>query len=128
MSGGDPHHRHGHTDDHGHGHHDGNDHGHQGGNDHGHQGGQDHSHHDGNDHGHGGSLWGRVRHTVSEVFGGHSHDAAEQVDDALEADSRGRRALWISFGVLVVTGVLQGVVVALSASVALLGDPLSPTR
>ena len=104
MSGGDPHHRHGHTDDHGHG------------------------HHDGNDHGHGGSLRGRVRHTLSEVFGGHSHDAAEQVDDALEADSRGRRALWISFGVLVVTGVLQGVVVALSASVALLGDPLSPTR
>ena len=81
-----------------------------------------HDHHDDHDHDH--TLWGRARHTVSELFGGHSHDAADQVDDALEADSRGRRALWISFGVLVVTAVLQGIVVWLSSSVALLGDTL----
>lgn len=100
------------TDSHGHDHddHDHHDHGHHG--------------HDGHDHDHDDTVWGRVRHTVSEVFGGHSHDAADQVDDALEADSRGRRALWISFGVLVVTAVLQGIVVWLSSSVALLGDTL----
>jgi cation diffusion facilitator family transporter len=61
---------------------------------------------------------------VSEVFGGHSHDAADQVDAALEADARGRRALWISLAVLAVTAVLQGAVVVLSGSVALLGDTL----
>ena len=83
-----------------------------------------HDHHDDHDHDHDHTLWGRARHTVSELFGGHSHDAADQVDDALEADSRGRRALWISFGVLVVTAVLQGIVVWLSSSVALLGDTL----
>ena len=83
-----------------------------------------HDHHDDHDHDHDHTLWGRARHTVSELFGGHSHDAADQVDDALEADSRGRMALWISFGVLVVTAVLQGIVVWLSSSVALLGDTL----
>jgi cation diffusion facilitator family transporter len=100
------------TDSHGHDHddHDHHDHGHHG--------------HDGHDHDHDDTVWGRVRHTVSEVFGGHSHDAADQVDDALEADSRGRRALWISFGVLVVTAAVQGIVVSLSGSVALLGDTL----
>lgn len=89
--------------------------------------GRPHDHHDDHDHDHDHDdhdLWGRARHTVSELFGGHSHDAADQVDDALEADSRGRRALWISFGVLVVTAVLQGIVVWLSSSVALLGDTL----
>ena len=89
---------------------------------HDHHDDHDHDDHDHDDHDH--TLWGRARHTVSELFGGHSHDAADQVDDALEADSRGRRALWISFGVLVVTAVLQGIVVWLSSSVALLGDTL----
>ncbi|WP_409482999.1 cation diffusion facilitator family transporter [Arsenicicoccus dermatophilus] len=46
------------------------------------------------------------------------------MDDALEADARGRRALWISLAGLAVTAVLQGVVVALTGSVALLGDTL----
>ncbi len=110
MSGGISGHRHGHADDHGH---------------HAHDDHDQHDHHEhGHDHGHGGSRWGRARHTLSEVFGGHSHDSADQVDNALEADSRGRRALWISFGVLVVTAALQGAVVTLSASVALLGDTL----
>ena len=39
---------------------------------------------------------GRVRHALSELLGGHSHDAADQIDDALEANSAGRRALVIS--------------------------------
>lgn len=58
------------------------------------------------------------------MFGGHSHDAADQIDDALEADASGRRALIVSLCGLAVTAVLQAVVVVLSGSVALLGDTL----
>ena len=61
---------------------------------------------------------------MSELFGGHSHDAADQIDAALEADARGRRALWISLAVLAVTAGLQAAVVAATGSVALLGDTL----
>jgi divalent metal cation (Fe/Co/Zn/Cd) transporter len=69
------------------------------------------------------SAWAdRIRHGVSEFFGGHSHDAADQIDDALEANAAGRRALGISLIALSVTAVLQAVVVALSGSVALLSD------
>ncbi|WP_310961812.1 cation diffusion facilitator family transporter [Nocardioides terrisoli] len=80
-------------------------------------------------HGHGHShgrepWWSLVLHGVSEMFGAHSHDAADQVDEALEADARGRRALWISLLVLALTALLQGVVVTLTGSVALLGDTL----
>ena len=42
----------------------------------------------------------------------------------MEASSEGMRALWISLGVLGATAVIQAVVVALSGSVALLGDTL----
>jgi cation diffusion facilitator family transporter len=55
---------------------------------------------------------------------GHSHDTAEQIDDALEADAAGRRALFISLAGLLATAVLQAIVVLLSGSVALLGDTL----
>lgn len=85
--------------------------------DHGHS--HDHSH----DHAHVG-RWAKVRHAVSDLFGAHSHDAADQVDEALEADVRGRRALWISLGVLALTAGVQAVVVTLTGSVALLGDTL----
>lgn len=68
---------------------------------------------------------GRGSRTPSlDLFGAHSHDVADQIDDALEADDRGRRALWISLAVLGITALLQGFVVALSGSVALLGDTL----
>jgi cation diffusion facilitator family transporter len=74
---------------------------------------------------HGGiGLWSRAKHEISEFLGGHSHDAADQIDDALEADSAGRRALFISLAGLGVTAVIQAVVVVLSGSVALLGDTL----
>jgi hypothetical protein len=66
----------------------------------------------------------RIRHGVSEFFGGHSHDAADQIDNALEANAAGRRALGTSLIGLGVAAVLQAVVVALSGSVALLGDTL----
>ncbi|WP_308258392.1 cation diffusion facilitator family transporter [Saccharothrix obliqua] len=52
----------------------------------------------------------------------HSHDT--DVDTALEASARGMRALWISFAGLLITAVAQAVVVAMSGSVALLGDTL----
>ena len=87
--------------------------------------GHDHDHdHDGHGHEHGSSVWARVGHAVSEAVGGHSHDAADQVDDVLEATAAGRRALLISLAVLAVTAAIQAVVVVLSGSVALLGDTL----
>lgn len=76
---------------------------------------------DGHAHGDSGVL-GRVGHALSSLFGAHSHDAAEQIDDALEADASGRRALIISLIGLGLTAAVQGIVVALSGSVALLGD------
>jgi cation diffusion facilitator family transporter len=54
----------------------------------------------------------------------HSHEAAGKVDAAMEASAEGMRALWISLGVLGATAVIQAAVVALSGSVALLGDTL----
>ena len=80
----------------------------------------DHAH----DHDHPRSWVGRIRHGLSEFVGGHSHDAADQIDDALEANAAGRRALFISLIGLGITAVLQAVVVVLSGSVALLGDTL----
>ena len=80
----------------------------------------DHDH----DHDHDRGLLERTRHALSEVFGGHSHDAADQIDDTLEADVAGRRALFISFTGLALTALIQGAVVVLSGSVALLGDTL----
>jgi len=73
---------------------------------------------------HGSTTAHRLGHALSSVFGGHSHDAADQVDDALEADASGRRALIVSLCGLGVTASLQAIVVLLSGSVALLGDTL----
>ncbi len=84
----------------------------------------DHDHPHGHEHAHDASRWGRLRHGFSELVGGHSHDTADQIDDALEADHAGRRALIISLVGLAVTAAIQAVVVILSGSVALLGDTL----
>ncbi|MEO7236853.1 MAG: cation diffusion facilitator family transporter [Lapillicoccus sp.] len=93
--------------------------------DHGAEHSHDHGHEHGHDHEHRpAGLVGRLRHTASELFGAHSHDAADQVDEALEADSAGRRALVISLVGLGVTAVIQAVVAVLSGSIALLGDTL----
>ncbi len=81
------------------------------------------SHHDHN-HAPGTGVLARVRHAVSEVFGAHSHDVVDQVDEALEADTDGRRALLLSLGILAATAAIQAIVVVLSGSVALLGDTL----
>ena len=86
----------------------------------------DHGHHDGgdsHDHDHGRGL-SRVTHAISELFGWHSHDSADSVDPALEADGRGRRALWLSLGALLLTSAAQAEIFVLTGSVALLGDTL----
>jgi len=65
-------------------------------------------------------LAARVRHLLRP----HSHEAADQVDAVMEASSEGMRTLWISLAVLAATALIQAAVVALSGSVALLGDTL----
>jgi cation diffusion facilitator family transporter len=83
---------------------------------------------DAHGHGHGHDhpvrRLGRFAHAMEEFTGGHSHDVADQVDDALEADAAGRKALWLSLGGLATTAGLQAIVVVVSGSVALLGDTL----
>ena len=97
-----------HADEHAHGHDDPDAHGH--GHEHGHE------------HEQPSSLWGRVRGGVVHAVKPHSHDAADQVDSALETSREGMRALWISLAILGATALLQAVVVVISGSVALLGD------
>ena len=88
----------------------------------------DHQHQHQHDHHHPDdpafSVRERIRHGLSEWFRGHSHDSADQVDEALEADRDGRRALLISLLGLVLTAAVQAGVVMLSGSIALLGDTL----
>jgi cation diffusion facilitator family transporter len=82
---------------------------------HGHDHGHDHPHeHDQR------GLWTRLRHAV----GPHSHDHDRAVDPVLESSAEGLRTLWISLAGLAATALAQAVVVALSGSVALLGDAL----
>lgn len=102
-------------------------HDHTHGHGHGHGLEHDHKHDHGHGHGHTHDAptgWAKVRHAASEMFGMHSHDAADQIDDAMEATDAGRRALIISLIGLGVTALLQAVVVAFTGSVALLGDTL----
>src|SRR5215471_7323160 len=65
-------------------------------------------------------LLDRARHALRP----HSHDAADQVDAAMEGSAQGIRTLWVSLAALAVTALAQAAVVALSGSVALLGDML----
>jgi cation diffusion facilitator family transporter len=87
---------------------------------HSHGDGEGHLHGDGHHDAHGRGVPARLRHLLRP----HSHEAADQVDAAMEASAEGMRALWISLGVLAGTAVLQAAVVAVSGSVALLGDTL----
>jgi Co/Zn/Cd efflux system component len=87
------------------------------GHEHGHGHGQPHAH----KHDHRGSgpvAW--LRHLLRP----HSHEAADQIDAVMEGSAEGMRTLWITLGVLGLTALIQGVVTALSGSVALLGDTL----
>ncbi|WRZ94260.1 cation diffusion facilitator family transporter [Streptomyces sp. NBC_01007] len=69
-------------------------------------------------HSHPRGLGSRLRHLLTP----HSHETADKLDSVLESSARGMRALWISLAVLGTTALAQAAVVALSGSVALLGD------
>ncbi len=90
--------------------------------------GPDHQHSHGGhgEHGyeHPSGRWATIQAFLSETFGAHTHDVADQIDDALEADSAGRRALRWSLVGLAATATVQAVVVAATGSIALLGDTL----
>lgn len=83
---------------------------------------RDHSHDEGgsHDHHHRGGFRGAIR----EIFRPHSHDAADSIDDALESDQRGIRAVKVSFAALMVTALVQVVIVVATGSVALLADTI----
>lgn len=89
--------------------------------DHGHQHG-----HAGVDSGHhrGASRLKRLRHQLAHLVTPHSHEVTDKVDAAMETSREGMRTLWISLVVLGITTLVQGVIVALSGSVALLGDTI----
>jgi cation diffusion facilitator family transporter len=79
-----------------------------------------HHHDHGHEHPKPRSGLARMRHLLRP----HSHEAADQIDTVMEASRQGMRALWISLAILGVTALIQAAVVALSGSVALLGDTL----
>ncbi|MFI8849699.1 cation diffusion facilitator family transporter [Streptomyces sp. NPDC053499] len=92
-------------------------------------------HHHGHAHGHshpgGGHRHGplasrpaRLRHRLAHLLKPHSHQPADKVDAAMETSREGMRTLWLSLAVLGATTVVQAVIVALSGSVALLGDTI----
>lgn len=84
-----------------------------------------HHGHDGHDeeggaHDHSGGRFRRLRNVAL----GHTHDAADKLDAALEGSSEGLRAVRWSLAGLGITAVLQGVIVVFTGSVALLSDTL----
>jgi cation diffusion facilitator family transporter len=93
---------------------------HDHGHDHQHERLHDHDHGGGHGHARRAGVLARVRHVLRP----HSHEAADKVDPVMEASAEGMRALWISLAMLAGTAVVQAVVVAVSGSVALLGDTL----
>ena len=95
------------------------------GHEHGHAHDDEHPH----DHGHGHGEHDHEHPTGLKgffygLFVPHTHDAADSIDDALEASVAGVRALKISLFVLLGTTVLQFAVVLISGSVALLADTI----
>ncbi|MEV5342031.1 cation diffusion facilitator family transporter [Streptomyces sp. NPDC052676] len=118
-----------HPHDSGHGHDHPHDSGHGHGHAHPHAHGQEHRHGHGHPHRHSHPHSRRqgVRHRLAHLLTPHSHDSADKVDSALESSARGIRALWVSLAVLGATALAQAVVVALSGSVALLGDTVHNT-
>ncbi|MFP5312064.1 MAG: cation transporter, partial [Actinomycetes bacterium] len=87
---------------------------------HAHHHGHHHEHEHGHDHEHRSGFKG----WLFELFVPHTHDAVDSIDDAMEANSEGIRALKISMFLLLATTVLQFLVVLFSSSVALLADTI----
>ena len=94
-------------------------HGHEQAHEHSHGHGDSHKHPE-HEHDHGEHKHGSLRHLLKP----HSHDASDQVDPTLAASAAGMRALWLSFAALGATAAAQAAIVALTGSVALLGDTL----
>ncbi|MEU0333610.1 cation diffusion facilitator family transporter [Streptomyces sp. NPDC006193] len=61
-------------------------------------------------------------HRLAHLLAPHSHETADRLDPALESSAQGMRALRVSLAVLGATALAQAAVVAVSGSVALLGD------
>jgi cation diffusion facilitator family transporter len=80
--------------------------------------------HHGHDHGPAGHRHDRRTGALVELFRGHSHDATDSMDSALEASERGVRAVKISFVALLLTSAAQVLIVAATGSVALLADTI----
>ena len=122
---------HGHADDHTHADHDHTDH--DPGNDHT-DADHDHAHTRAHTHDHAHTRAHAHDHAHTHptgikgffygLFVPHSHDAADSIDDALEASTEGIRALKISLAILLATTVLQFAVVLISGSVALFADTI----
>ncbi|QWT25427.1 cation diffusion facilitator family transporter [Subtercola sp. PAMC28395] len=112
------------THDHevGHDHVHGRNHGHSHEHGQSHQHGHEHEHE--HDHEHGHSHPTGIRGFFYGLFVPHSHDAADSIDDALEASASGVRALKISLFILLGTTLLQFGVFLISGSVALLADTI----
>ena len=83
-----------------------------------------HSHDDSSHDAHHDHEHGSLKSRLAHMFAPHSHDPADQVDDALSTSKLGLRALWISLAALGLTALFQLVIVFMSGSVALLGDTL----
>ncbi|WP_349899612.1 cation diffusion facilitator family transporter [Parafrigoribacterium soli] len=97
------------------------------GHSHEHQRPHDHDHDHDHDHSHGPNGHSHpsgIRGFFYGLFVPHSHDAADAIDDALEASAAGVRALKISLFVLLGTTVLQLIIFIISGSVALLADTI----
>ncbi|MEU7058198.1 cation diffusion facilitator family transporter [Streptomyces sp. NPDC046197] len=88
------------------------------------QGNQHGDHGHDHDHAHGDGRWARLRHQLAHLVTPHSHEAMDKVDSAMETSHEGMRTLWLSLGILGATTVVQAVIVAISGSVALLGDAI----
>jgi cation diffusion facilitator family transporter len=82
----------------------------------------DHDHAHGHDHGHD-HRRGFIA-AVKEIFSPHSHDAADSIDNALQASAIGIRAVKISLVALGITAVAQVAIVVISGSVALAADSI----
>lgn len=81
-----------------------------------------HVHADGRDrhgHAHGAGLLGRLR----GLFG-HSHDAADKIDAAMESHALGIRTLKVTLVIMGITALLQTGIVLISGSAALLADTI----
>ena len=89
----------------------------------------DHEHEHEHEHGHSHGPEGHEHPTglkgfLYGLFVPHTHDAADSIDDAMEASQLGVRTLKISLFILLGTTILQFAVVLISGSVALLADSI----